>query len=244
MARPVRALNYYGSKVQSAHKYPAPRNALIVEPFAGGAGYSLHYGRGKGSDRRDVLLFDLNPEVIGAWQYLIATPGAEILKLPLLRVGEGIPQDLDPGARLLMGWSLMMCGAHTQSVLVPSATRVPSSFWGESKRRNLADLADEIKHWRAFVAPYWALPHEVSATWFVDPPYQGRAGKHYTHNSSSIDYAHLAAWVHSRPGQVIVCEGPDADWLPFERHHEHASAPTADVVGRRVSTEMIWTRGC
>lgn len=32
--RPVRALNYYGSKVQSAHKYPAPNHPLIVEPFA------------------------------------------------------------------------------------------------------------------------------------------------------------------------------------------------------------------
>ena len=34
-------LNYFGSKVSTAHKYPAPKHDLIIEPFAGGAGYSL-----------------------------------------------------------------------------------------------------------------------------------------------------------------------------------------------------------
>jgi len=240
MSRPVRALNYYGSKVASARLYPAPNHPLIVEPFAGGAGYSLLHGRAGPGPARAVLLFDLNPDVIDAGRYLIETPGAEILRLPLLKVGQAIPAELPPGARLLIGWSLMMTGARPQRVLVPSSARVPSSFWGESKRRNLAELADEIKHWRAHVTSYETLPN-AEATWFIDPPYAGPLGKPY--GGDAIDYTHLGAWCRSREGQAIVCEGPEANWLPFVAHHEHASAPTADVKGRRVSTEVIWTNG-
>lgn len=236
MARPNRALNYYGSKVQSAHRYPAPQFKTVIEPFAGGAGYSLLHRE------HDVILFDLNPDVIGAWRYLIETPGSEIMRLPLLQPGDAVPLDLPEGARLLIGWSVMMCGARPQRTLVPAAARVPSSFWGESRRAGLAQIADTIKHWRAFLLGYSDLCNALDVTWFVDPPYQGNAGSHYVHGSNLIDYYDLAAWCTSRAGQVIVCEGPDATWLPFEAHHEHASAPTSDVKGRRVSTEVIWTR--
>lgn len=237
MPRSIRALNYYGSKVQAAHRYPAPQHDLIIEPFAGGAGYSLLHRT------RNVILVDKSEDVIGAWKYLIRTAGAEILKLPLLEPGEAVPGDLELGARLLIGWNVGMNGARPQGNLVPCAARVPSSFWGESKRRALAGLADTIKHWKAFCIGYEALPNRA-ATWFIDAPYFGVIGSHYLHNSAGIDYDHLGNWSHSRRGQVIVCEGPGADWLPFRSHHDHVSAPTADVVGRRRTMEMIWTKGC
>lgn len=232
--RPTRALNYYGSKVQAAHLYPPPRHRVIVEPFCGGAGYSLLHRR------YDVHLFDLNPTVILAWQYLIATDGKEILRLPILAPGEAVPIDIPIGAMCLIGWNTTICGSRPQGNLVPSAARVPSSFWGPSKRAALAHLADEIKHWHATVADYRTLPNG-EATWFVDPPYFGPLGSHYPNGSGAIDYDHLSMWCQSRHGQTIVCEGPDARWLPFRPHHDHVSAPTADVVGRRRSTEVIWT---
>ena len=34
---------WFGSKWQSAKRYPPPQYTLIVEPYAGGAGYSLNY---------------------------------------------------------------------------------------------------------------------------------------------------------------------------------------------------------
>jgi hypothetical protein len=34
---------YYGGKWRAAPRYPAPRHDVIVEPFAGSAGYALRY---------------------------------------------------------------------------------------------------------------------------------------------------------------------------------------------------------
>jgi hypothetical protein len=52
-----------------------------------------------------------------------------------------------------------------------------------------------------------------------------------------IDYPVLGAWCKDRQGQVIVCEGADADWLPFE--------PLADVTayGGKRSAEVVWYSG-
>lgn len=233
--RPLRAFHYYGSKVAAAHRYPPPRYSTIIEPFAGGAGYSLlHHAH-------EVHLYDLNPDVITAWQYLIATPGRDVLRLPLLHPGENVPTDIGPGAATLIGWCVMLCGAKPQSRMVPASARIPTSFWGESRRAALAQIADRVKHWTADILSYENIQRLAPATWFIDPPYQGRAGAHYVHGSNDIDYSALSTWCRSRRGQVIVCEGADADWLPFLPHHIHVSAPTADIQGRRTSTEMIWT---
>lgn len=103
----------------------------------------------------------------------------------------------------------------------------------------MAQLADEIRHWRISYGDWFATP-DVEATWFIDPPYRGKAGACYPHGSDGIDYGGLSTWCRRRRGQTIVCEGPNADWLPFAPHHTHIAAPTADVIGRRVSSEWIW----
>ncbi len=234
MREPARALNFFGSKVQAARLYPAPKHPVIIEPFCGGAGYSLRYRR------HEVRLSDTNPEVVEAWRYLIETPARTIARLPLLEPGQSIPPDLPFGARLLIGWNCCLVGARPQNRLVPSAARVPSSFWGESKRASLARLAEQIRHWKVELAGYQDNENRV-ATWFVDAPYQGVDGSHYRQGSSRIDYDHLARWCREREGQTIVCEKPPAGWLPFRPHHQHVSAPTADVKGRRRTDELIWT---
>lgn len=48
-------LNYFGSKVSVAHKYPPPKHDIIIEPFAGGAGYSLCYDEGKNRRRTEMI---------------------------------------------------------------------------------------------------------------------------------------------------------------------------------------------
>ena len=46
---------YYGAKHELARKYPRPRYPLIIEPFAGAAGYSCHWAH-RGTN---VMLIDL-----------------------------------------------------------------------------------------------------------------------------------------------------------------------------------------
>lgn len=229
--RVVRAFNYYGSKVNAARHYSAPRFDTIVEPFAGGAGYSLAHRE------KQVVLVDRNPDVIDAWLYLIKATAADVLALPLLEPGAPVPQDLPRGARLIIGWNVMTCGVRPQSRLVPCAARIPSSYWGESKRAALASLALEIKHWQAFCLSYERIPNTV-ATWFVDPPYIGKNGVHYPNGNDAIDFTHLGAWCREREGQVIVCEGVGATWLPFRYAYDHAS--NIEPTGRRRAGEMVY----
>src|SRR5450756_1022722 len=59
--------SYYGSKRLLAHYYAEPQHDLIVEPFAGSAGYSLHGNRW----RKDVLLLDRDTRLVGVWEWLI-----------------------------------------------------------------------------------------------------------------------------------------------------------------------------
>jgi hypothetical protein len=50
-------------------------------------------------------------------------------------------------------------------------------------------------------------------TTHVDPPYQALAS-HYA--GAPLDYGLLGVWCRCRAGLVIVCEGVDAKWLPFQ----------------------------
>jgi site-specific DNA-adenine methylase len=50
---------YYGSKWNIARYYPAPATGVVVEPFAGAAGYATFY------DCPRVDLYDADPIVAG-----------------------------------------------------------------------------------------------------------------------------------------------------------------------------------
>lgn len=215
---------YYGAKWRAAPHYPRPSHDVVIEPFCGAAGFSVL------NHRRQVRLFDVNETIIGVWRYLIAVRQAELLALP--DVVDEIPAGLAPEARDLIGfWLNKGCerprpraGAWMRS------GKYPGSFWGPAVRQRLAGALPFIRHWTAAVASYESLP-DVEATWFIDPPYEGAAGRHY--KFSSIDYAHLGEWCRRRRGQVIVCEEDGARWLPF--------TPLRDVKGLREPTrEAVW----
>jgi hypothetical protein len=77
---------------------------------------------------------------------------------------------------------------------------------------------------------------DIEATWFIDPPYEHVGAGGYSLGSGGIDYGELADWCLSRRGLVIVCEGPDADWLPFE------SIGSVVGIGGSVKPEYVWVR--
>ena len=117
----------------------------------------------------------------------------------------------------------------------------PGSFWGPRVRHTIASQVDSIRHWQVHNCSYLECPTPRAATWFVDPPYEG-AGRHYRFGSAHIDFAALAAWCKSRPGQVIVCENKGATWLPF-RELADVKTTRADRRSREVMWLNTWSAG-
>ena len=231
MSQPLRPFwSYYGGKWRMARHYPAPVYDTIIEPFAGAAGYSLHY------PERAVRLVDKDPTIVALWQWLIRVPADDIRRLPvgILHVDEA---NVCQEAKWLIGWWL---NKGTASPGLQASSRFksgarPKSHWGPEIREILASQVGAIRHWKVMEASYDDMSNPL-ATWFVDPPYQV-AGRFYRHAAGAIDFSNLGAWCASRTGQVIVCENAGADWLPFQplgsfhaSYHPNHTQRTEEVV--------------
>jgi hypothetical protein len=193
-------ISYYGGKWRIAKRYPAPTHNIVVEPFAGSAGYATRY------HDKYVVLVEKNPYIASVWRYLIHATKEEIYSLPV---------DIDPG-----GLRAMALPSHVKSLIgfwlnhgsaapaqSPSAWmragKHNSSFWGKEIRQRIAEQVPYIKHWHLIEGDYTLAPSSDECTWFIDPPYQ-RAGKHYM--DRIYDYGALGAWCRSLKGQVIVAK--------------------------------------
>ena len=229
--------SFYGGKWRATPRYPRPESDMIIEPFAGSAGYSVRH------NAHDVFLYDIDERVIGTWQYLIRASEREIHALPLLKPGQDVREfPIIEEARWLIGWWLnkgMTAPCHIPSrwMREPLPGR-DETYWGEGVRDRLARQVSKIRHWRAALASYEDVP-DYAATWFIDPPYIATPGARYTHSNAAIDFANLAAWCRERQGQVIVCENVGADWLPFEPFMIAKASVGNGRAG--VSHEAIWT---
>jgi len=231
-----RAFNYFGSKVSNAQKYPRPRYATIIEPFAGGAGYSLLHWLST------VILLDKNPDVIRGWKYLIDTAPDDIRRLPLLKKDQLVSQlNCEQEAKIMIGWCCHMTVYPSNKLSnwgEENNEKGAGGYWGKSRREQMALIAKKVKHWTARIRDYREIDN-IEATWFIDPPYT-RGGEHYTYSNRDIDFDELAVWCRSRKGQVIVCERADATWLPFRPLY---TMPTMDAQSgsRGETVEGIWT---
>lgn len=196
--------SYFGGKWTLAPKYPPPEHAMVIEPFAGSAGYATRYAD------REVVLVERFAQLAALWRWLIRVSVDEVMGLPLdVEKTEGLCAE----ARSLIGF---WCArgrtrpATTARSRWMTSGQWPSSFWGESVRARIAEQVQHIRHWKVIEGDYSEAP-DVEATWFIDPPYIG--SRHYL--ARVDDFTALGAWCRRRPGLAIVCEQEGADWLPF-----------------------------
>lgn len=230
-----RLIPFYGAKHSISGRYPAPKYSTIIEPFAGSAGYSSRY-----SDR-NVILCDIDPTIIGIWDWLTNTTKQDILDLPLIDIGQHVDTlDTHAAAKDLIGFwcnpgTAAPCNLLSSFAIMgmtdpQHAGRILCAGWHGPQRARVANSVAHIQHWQVILGNYYELPN-IQATWFIDPPYNNPAGRYYKYNS--INYDQLAQWCLSRKGQVIVCENDGATWLPFE--------PFASINGQKgASAESIW----
>jgi len=232
---------WFGSKWQSSARMPAPEYDLIVEPFAGGAGYSLRYSA------RKVILCETDKHLALLWPWLIQAKESEIREIPL-----GLPEGTDirsvglsPGqATLLKTWQ------RTNNVgdcwtISPWGNK--PGQWTANTRARVAEESQLIKHWQfaGNAAEVFSIPDKRPCTWFVDPPYKFN----YQYRQAPIDYLELGKVCRELEGQVLVCEArhPETqaapDWLPF-------ADLGSFVTSRRKkgehthSREMLWSNTC
>ena len=218
---------YYGSKFRLARHYPAPRCDEVVEAFAGGAGYATYH-----SVKRAHLI-DADPIIAGLWSYLIAATPAEILALPEMpEAGDHVDNyNLPQEAKWLIGFWLNRGSATPKKSRTAYSTRTDRGQlnWSLRAKERVARQLELIRGWTVREGSY-ADEANRAATWFVDPPY-GDKGKFY--RVGFKDFDHLGSWCQARSGQVIACEGPDSDWLPFRPLGSFKSTK-----GR--ADEMVW----
>lgn len=161
---------------------------------------------------------DLDPVISGIWKFLIDAgkrKGKPILEIPIVSSVEDL-KGFSKAAKDLVGFWF------TKATPVPAKQKVgwarggkySVQYWSEGRRRRLAEQAEKIRHWEILEGSYEDLDNKT-ATWFVDPPYQGLAGRAYV--KDEIDYECLGEWCRRRRGEVIVCENEGADWLLFDK---------------------------
>ena len=220
---------YYGGKWRIAKHYPSPKYSTIIEPFAGSAGYSLHY------HDLNVRLYDIDPIICGIWDYLIKASSSDILQLPL-NIKHIDEANVCQEAKWLIGfWLNKACSqpAKQPSLWMRQGLR-PNSFWSAAIRDRIASQIDSIKHWKIEQKSYKEIEN-IEATWYIDPPYY-RSGKLYKFNL--IDYKDLGEWSMARNGQIMVCEQDGADWLPFVPFREIKT--TEGAHGKAKGKEVVW----
>lgn len=222
---------YYGSKWNIARHYPRPVHQVTVEPFAGAAGYATFY------NVVSARLIDKDPIIAGVWKYLIGVSVAEILALPEMpEVGDNVDNyRLPQEAKWLIGFWLNRGSAQPKKSRTAYSARTDRAQlnWGPRAKERIATQLPALADWTVMEGSYDCAPND-EATWFVDPPY-GDKGKYY--RVGFRDFAGLSFWAASRRGRLIVCEGPDAAWLPFKPLGSFKSS-----TGR--AQEMVFTHDC
>lgn len=233
-------INYYGSKYGVANHYPAPLYPVIVEPFAGSAGYSLHY------HTKQVKLYEKYDVLVQIWNYLINASPYEIMRLPLTWPRVDMLQ-LPEAVKNFLGFNCSISQANLYQVISNYGEKNRADIWGARKRQIVAEQVSLIKHWTCErVVQYWEAP-DIEATWFIDPPYADTNTaptlayrsmiKKKNRSDPKIDYAFLANWCRSRKGQVIICDTNNSDWFDFR--HEFRNNGTRNRKYREAYAHLV-----
>lgn len=228
--------NFFGSKWNLAKYYGPPRRDKVIEPFAGSACYSLYW------NCRNVLLADISPEICAIWDYLINCSVQDIKDLPdVIKDADHLHSIPKPEQLLIRRWIWclpVITDKHVtmnRYLLHVDNPAKQLTIWSKRCKLRIIGQKELIANWKVVNEPYWKLQNE-DAHWFIDPPYNNKAGKSYEYNCDGINFKELGKWCLRRKGTMDVCENEGADWLPFvilkSNHTSYAGHKRVEVVYR------------
>lgn len=230
---------WFGSKWSASKHYPEPRHGVIVEPFAGSAGYSLRH------HEKDVILAENNVHILALWRWLVneAAEG-DIRDIPI-----NIPEGTDIRTLGLSDGQALLLKTWQRTNNVGDCWTVSSwgnkpGQWTENTRNRVAGEHHLVKHWHVTDDAFLLMKTaDRACTWFIDPPYQ----HNYQYRSAPVDHAELARIVGGLDGQIIACEaacpktGRLPDWLPFEPFRETVTS-RRKATNNHHSKELMYLR--
>lgn len=229
---------WFGSKWLSSKTLPAPIHDSIVEPFAGGAGYSLRHSSSK------VLICESDPHIYKLWAWLInGATEALIREIPL-----GVPEGTDirslglnEGQQLLLKSWQRTNNVGNCWTISPWGNK-PGQFTANTRARVASEFG-AISHWKVLFDGMSALRTiDVEATWFIDPPYEFN----YQYRQTPVNYQELGELAKNKKGQVIVCEavcpktGSIPSWLTFKNFGSRITS-RRKAENNHHSKELLWT---
>ena len=202
------AFSFYGGKGMLSSKYPPPKYKTIVEPFAGGAAYSLKYYN------HDCILIEKNKDVCAVWEYI---------KNPNKKELEKIPQHITPGMKVsdfkidnpafinILRFAANVGTGGTKKKM-ETITKIGAKHFYKNTVQKILFWTDKIKHWQIYNGDYFDFDFG-EASYFIDPPYQNQAGTLYKYGSKVIDYTNLKKYISTLKGQIIICENSESEWI-------------------------------
>jgi site-specific DNA-adenine methylase len=202
------AFSYYGGKGILAKKYPVPIHKRIVEPFAGGAAYSLRYYR------HDVVLIELNKKVVDAWNFIKNPDFDQLAKIPVhidpgTKISDFLP--VDPGFEFILRAAANV-GTGGQNKKMETVTSIGARHFFNNTVKKIKFWTGRIQHWKIIHGNFDEFRYKES-TYFIDPPYQNKAGRMYKFSSDLIDFERLKKYVASLSGQIIIAENSESKWI-------------------------------
>lgn len=230
---------WFGSKWQSARRYPAPIGDSIVEPYAGSAGYALNYAE------KSVMIFDNDPNLLRLWPWLIAeATEASVRDIPI-----GLPVGTDVRTLGLSdGQALLLKHWQRTNNVGDCWTTSPWGHlpgqWTANTRARVSEEVGAVKHWVFSPELNPSLPR---STWFIDPVY---LFNYRYRNGADFDHSAVAQLVGSiaQDSLVIVCEAAEKstgrlpDYLPFVASHQSVTSRRKASQSHH-SREAIFVRG-
>ena len=244
----LKFFNYFGGKHRLAKHYSPPRHDVVIEPFAGSAGYSLFY------NVANAKLYDLNEDVCLVWDYLINCSDEDIKRLPdWVRDNADIYTYDRPETYLMGRWLKYsndqnlpkkselsdyqdFVSYHRDGKISKSPRNLSrGKYWSPYIKKRIIDQKPLIKNWSIDHCSYEKIP-DYHAHWFIDPPYNSnKILNRYKNSKSDIDFTHLSQWCRDRKGYAEVCEIEGADWLPFNKLRSWSNQKG------KAYTEVVWS---